>query len=245
MAIQSYYRRPDDRPDPPEDRDLIGALLAHGVDVNAADDQGMSPLAYAAQCNHASTVRLLLDHGADPNVRDESDTTPLFTAGYQASIELVRRGANVNARAGEGLTPLEANLVRFGDRRKIQLLLQHGADASVQDSSGFSAGGAALLYEDGEMLRLLCEHGLRVDQRDFGGRTLLMLASGARAYNPSASIRCLLNHGAIAALRDKNGKSALDYAIDSGDKERIDLVRAACQKQAAGHGHVTGSLRNE
>ena len=55
-----------------EDLEMVQVLLACGVDVNALDKFGCTPLAFALQVrgnsNDPEVARLLLDHGADPNV---------------------------------------------------------------------------------------------------------------------------------------------------------------------------------
>ena len=60
-----------------EDLEMVQVLLACGVDVNALDKFGCTPLAFALQVrdnsNDPEVARLLLDHGADPNVRAGSD----------------------------------------------------------------------------------------------------------------------------------------------------------------------------
>jgi uncharacterized protein len=88
-------------------------LLAAGADVNATDDEGSTPLHFAAQDDSAVVVQLLLDAGADVNVVDSKGETPLFkatmnTTGGAAPIAalLLERGADPNAQAFDGFTPL-------------------------------------------------------------------------------------------------------------------------------------------
>src|ERR1700761_1171941 len=51
-----------------------------GVDVNCLDDNGWTPLMWAAQEGHADIVRLLLSAGADANFADKEGFTPLKQA---------------------------------------------------------------------------------------------------------------------------------------------------------------------
>ncbi|XP_024859770.1 cyclin-dependent kinase 4 inhibitor C isoform X2 [Kryptolebias marmoratus] len=46
--------------------DTVRALIAHGADVNLADDRGNLPLHLAQREGHAEVVQLLLGHTADP-----------------------------------------------------------------------------------------------------------------------------------------------------------------------------------
>jgi ankyrin repeat protein len=51
--------------------------LAAGVDVNAKDDNGWTPLHAAAREGHKEIVELLIANGADVNAKDEDDRTAL------------------------------------------------------------------------------------------------------------------------------------------------------------------------
>jgi ankyrin repeat protein len=58
---------------------LIEALLNHGADINAQDENGGTALIYAAEFGHVKAVRLLLDHHADVNIKDyDADTALSF-----------------------------------------------------------------------------------------------------------------------------------------------------------------------
>lgn len=50
------------------------------VDVNAADDEGRTPLVFAVIGENAAIVKYLLDHGADPDKADDDGLTPLHSA---------------------------------------------------------------------------------------------------------------------------------------------------------------------
>lgn len=60
--------------------DVIQLLLAHGADVNAKDDFGMSLLYQAAGDGNTKIVEHLLDNGADMDAKSEAGVTPLIIA---------------------------------------------------------------------------------------------------------------------------------------------------------------------
>jgi len=73
------------------DLQAVSALLQGGADPNAQDDNGYSPLHFAAQESLPEAARLLVDAGGNPNLQDSSGNTPLFRAVISGhSIEVVR-----------------------------------------------------------------------------------------------------------------------------------------------------------
>jgi ankyrin repeat protein len=90
-------------------------LLSGGADVNAQDDQGFTPLHFAAASGTSDeVVQLLLDAGADINARNHNDETPLYlavantTAGKLPIVRLLReRDADPTIPAHDGFTALK------------------------------------------------------------------------------------------------------------------------------------------
>ncbi len=89
----------------------IENLLDEGVDVNARDARGRTPLILAS-CRHRQTraVQVLLDRGANVNAQDNEGMSPLMRAATCSNAKitnnLLNHGADVHARTSEGLTAL-------------------------------------------------------------------------------------------------------------------------------------------
>ena len=87
-----------------------------GVDVNAKDDVGQTPLHLAAEYGQKEVAVLLITNGADVNAKTQIGVTALHgaaTQGYSKIIELlISKGADANAKVAsgshKGKTPLDA-----------------------------------------------------------------------------------------------------------------------------------------
>jgi ankyrin repeat protein len=90
--------------------DTVRALLDAGAAPGAADDDGITPLHWAAGQGMTSVIRLLVSAGADVNARDKSSFTPLHQAvgpGHlEAARTLIDAGADVNVKSSHGETAL-------------------------------------------------------------------------------------------------------------------------------------------
>jgi ankyrin repeat protein len=83
---------------------IMEKLLKAGADANTLGADGMPPLMIIARSANVAAARLLLDHGANVNFKEsQRSQTPLMWANAQRQpemvTELVKRGADVNARA--------------------------------------------------------------------------------------------------------------------------------------------------
>ena len=68
--------------------------LVDGVDVNAKNKWGATPLIKAAREGHKETVELLIAKGAEVNAKDNNGWTPLHLAvdgGYTETADLLRK----------------------------------------------------------------------------------------------------------------------------------------------------------
>ena len=92
------------------DIEAVEVLLEEGVDVNAKDNYGATPLISAAFFGYTEIAELLLEAGADPNIKDKDGWTPLMIAAMDGKTGVVKlllkAGADPNAKNKEGETAL-------------------------------------------------------------------------------------------------------------------------------------------
>ena len=218
-------------------------LLERGADVNSQNDEGLTPIQQASyglrrgylRYPCLDIMRLLLDHGANFTASDKSGNTALHFVVSEGHLEaarmLLERGADVNSKNNEGLTPLQR--ASQGLRRRyldiMRLLLDHGADLAARDNSGntvlhFSASEGHL-----EAARMLLERGANVDSQNDKGLTPLQRASQGMWRGYLDIIRLLLDHGANLTGCDNSGNTALHFVVSDGHLEaaRMLLERGA------------------
>ena len=74
----------------------VKALLSEGVDVNAQDESGYSPIHAAASYGHTKLIDYLLSHGANINLKDSEGDSPLMFCEEPDIFEyLISKGADV------------------------------------------------------------------------------------------------------------------------------------------------------
>jgi hypothetical protein len=115
----------------------ITKLLDEGAHVNAADDNGSTPLHFAANDDSADIVRILLDAGADINATNNKGETPLYNAvrnttpGGLAIIRLLReRRADPTIPNEKGSTALRY-MERYGKPEEREIFADFSDETDV------------------------------------------------------------------------------------------------------------------
>lgn len=145
------------------DLEALEALQESGCDLLAPNEVDYTPLMAAVRGEHLNIVEFLLAKGAGAEA-DERGYTALHWAVAQPAGQGVRQaecvtallaaGAEVNARGGNGSTPL-MNAAWFGNVTAAAVLLRKGADPSLLDEKGRSAASLAKERGHAKFLELL------------------------------------------------------------------------------------------
>ncbi len=138
-------------------------FLKQGVDVNARDENGSTPLLEALSGKSPQTARVLIEAGADVNVV-QYQWTPLIQAAIGRDIEttklLLEKGADPKAFnssavrfavVGTGDNPPKAGIAR--------LLVQAGADVNAAEPNTFPFLWSAIQFGNIEVVRELIDLG--------------------------------------------------------------------------------------
>ncbi len=91
--------------------DVAKKLIAYNAVVGLTDENGMTPLHFAAKFGHSGLVNMLLDHGATLEHASKDGRTALHfacTGGHMATVQLlVSSGAKLSAKDSSGKAALQ------------------------------------------------------------------------------------------------------------------------------------------
>lgn len=205
------------------DEPMIKALVYAGSDILAKDNRGKTALHLACDEDAVGIVQILLDHGANPSAVDCEGRTPLHEGfGRNTAIlqKLIKAGADLNPRRmPRGLTPLYYE-ARLGREDAVRILLEAGADPSIQTETGETILQRAIPHT--KVVQLLLDAGVDVNVREFhNGLNAILTAAFLGADD---CIRLLQRAGADVFAVDHHGRSGLHLAARMGRLSTVQLL---------------------
>ena len=199
---------------------IEGIILAveSGIDVNAQDDRGATPLHIAAFRGEVEIAEYLLSEGADPTITNLDGLTALQTAEYvrhaMMVIVLGQASGIDSVMLPDAESPIwdaarEGNLTALEFHLSDDLDVNTRLDLKEDPAFGGSALHIAIMEFANEAVLYLIERGANVNLPAANDQKGTPLHWAVKAANDDG-VRMLLDAGADRMLPDANGKLPLD-----------------------------------
>lgn len=188
--------------------------------VNLKDDEGQTPLLWAAQEGHEGVVKQLLQVvGVDAGCKDSQGWTPLLFAALRGHEGVVRQllqvGVDANCKNDEGWTPLFFAANEGHEGVVMQFLQVAGVEVNCRDNEGRTPllFAASKGYE-AVVRQLLNVKGVDVNCKDSLGWTPLLFAA---SEGHEGVVRQLLQVVEVEVnCKDKDNSTPLYSAVSRG-----------------------------
>jgi len=193
------------------DAKAFAALLRAKADVNAAQPDGTTALAWAVHLGERRMAEALLDSGANANTTDEYGETPVTLAAANGDAALLERlvtsGANARAARWNG----ETAVMIAGSLDAVRRLVRYGAEVNVAEPRGAQTAlmwAAAEGHDD--VVTGLIEMGANVNATSKTGFTPIVFAA---IKDDVPAIKTLLAAGANPNVALASGAKPMIVAL--------------------------------
>ena len=208
--------------------DNVQRVFAREVDIHRRDDDGLTPLMWAAQDQHIDIVNSLLEIEKELDLQDARGRTSLHIACLTDNVELVKlflqRGASIDATDHTGSTAL--HIASGGSKLKVVKLLHRHLlsndvkfDIDLENKEGCTALQLAAINDRSTTVRFLLMEGARWKKEN--GVVGQNAAHMAAARGFSDVIQVFIDHGlkdqTAMETKSASGLTVLHYAARKGD----------------------------
>jgi TonB family protein len=209
--------------------DILEKLILEGAELNAGNENKMTPLLLAVSAGHKSTLDLLLHYKADTKKKDTDDRTALHYASYCGHEDIVRELLNNNKRSVNKKDAFHQTPVHYAinaSNDDIVGLLADNKGNIRSDKENLQ--GLLINHISGEnfnIVNFLLDHNAKANGEIYG-TTPLIIAAGNSSLE---MVDLLLEQGASVNRSNENQISPLLSACLTG---RLEVVNYLLEKDA-------------
>lgn len=205
---------------------LAGDLEAANIAADTVHSNGKTALMQAAKAGDREAVEHLIQIGADINRTNNNGGTPLMYAVLGGNLDIVRlfirMGVNLDTVANNGWSALMIAAAK-GRTASVKELLAHSANPNLPDIYGWTPLMRAVYENHPATAHLLVEDArTRVNHSGENGVTALHIAT-VRGFVDL--VQMLVQNGADRSLRDVDGRTPYQIALQSNDPDLIELLK--------------------
>lgn len=201
-----------------DDAAFLALLADRPEGLETVDENGVSLLMLTLYHRRENLTEALLALGPELNLHESAALGDV----RRVATLLDERPEWLEAESPDGFRALHLASF-FGRSDVVRLLIERGADACA------AAGGpsrvqpihSAVAGRDPETLKVLIQADAHLDAKQAGGFTPLMGAAGSGLEEIA---RALLSAGADKSVRDDEGKTARDHALDKNQPTTAKLL---------------------
>ncbi|KAB8290813.1 hypothetical protein EYC80_008450 [Monilinia laxa] len=244
-------------------KEIVSLLLSRGADTESrVSNIDSTPMTLASgRVGGIKVMELLSKYGADVNPKPQLVRwTPLLKLGYEMNLEptfggtpllqatefargaevefLLRKGGNPNVQDSRKRTPL-GNAIQQADEQSVLLLLDAGAHREMVCEDGLSPVHLAAMCGDYKIMQMLLientDVNIRASEKHQENTALHM----AIQKQQGTVVKLLLSKGAGVNAVNTDDKTALDLAIELGNKGLEAILKNS------GGSRFTNALINE
>lgn len=208
------------------DMDVLKSILAKGVNINAKNTGGGTPLYGAVGLNNKIVVEYLLNNGAAPNIPNKVGIYPLHVAANNNLLELITllaKYADINQKTDDDNhdTPFQF-AIQEGKLETIKMLIDCGADLNIaKANTGRPPLYTAIEKQYSEVTKELINKGADVNIKDIGGFVALHLAMVLCDFETAKSI---LAKTLNINTKNNNGATPLYLAVTHNNILNVKLL---------------------